>query len=565
MTIADGRRLTPDSTLSADVAVVGAGPVGIAIALSLADAGHQTLLLESGRAGFDQWTQRLGDTAGHDPHHVTMELATRRETGGASNIWGGRCVPFDPVDFEQRDVAPEAMWPVGYEELAPYFPRACEWCVCGDAVFDAHRIKGLSEREIVPGFVDGDVRASSLERWSLPTNFGRVYRRRISRSTTLSLVEGLTVTEIVCRSSERSVDHLEARTMTGMRVTVQAAKYVIACGGLEGTRLLFVSDRHHTGGLGNHSGHLGRWYMAHVEARIAEVQFTTPPSLTIYGHERDSAGVYVRRRFTFSSALQRQERLSNAALWLVNPPIAQASHGSGVLSFVYLALNSPLGHRFVAEGIRRAHVESDAPVSIWQHVRNILRHPWTTACFASAFGYQRYLRRGRKVPGFFVQSASNRYLIQYHGEHLPSYASHVRPSAEMDALGVRRLETHLCLGDEDVASIQRAHRCLDAALRRQGLGRLEITEPDPADLKRSFLGGYHQAGTTRMSKRPEDGVVDPQLAVHGFNDLFIASSSTFVTSSQANSTFMAIVLALRLAEHLDAQLTRQGTTLSTGV
>ena len=67
-------------------------------------------------------------------------------------------------------------------------------------------------------------------------------------------------------------------------------------------------------------------------------------------------------------------------------------------------------------------------------------------------------------------------------------------------------------------------------------------------------GGFHQVGTTRMSARAEDGVVDPNLAVHGVPNLFVASSSTFVTSSQANSTFMIMVFAVRLADHLPTVL-----------
>jgi choline dehydrogenase-like flavoprotein len=57
-----------------------------------------------------------------------------------------------------------------------------------------------------------------------------------------------------------------------------------------------------------------------------------------------------------------------------------------------------------------------------------------------------------------------------------------------------------------------------------------------------------------MSARPEDGVLTPELAVHGFDDLFVASSSAFVTSSQANSTFMIVAFAVRLADRLRAEL-----------
>lgn len=53
-----------------------------------------------------------------------------------------------------------------------------------------------------------------------------------------------------------------------------------------------------------------------------------------------------------------------------------------------------------------------------------------------------------------------------------------------------------------------------------------------------------------MSTAPTDGVVDGNLAVHTVKNVYVASSSTFVTSGQANSTFMVVTFALRLADHL---------------
>ena len=67
-------------------------------------------------------------------------------------------------------------------------------------------------------------------------------------------------------------------------------------------------------------------------------------------------------------------------------------------------------------------------------------------------------------------------------------------------------------------------------------------------------GGTHQLGTTRMASKDEDGVVNEHLAVHGMTNLFAASSSVLLTSSQANPAFMVIVLALRLADRLKLSL-----------
>jgi choline dehydrogenase-like flavoprotein len=551
----DATCLSTGATLEAEVAIAGAGPTGIVLALELAKAGHSVLLIESGGDSYNAEVQRLGDTVGHDTAHVPMSLATRRQIGGTSNLWGGRCVPFDPVDFESRTIVGAARWPVCYEELEKYFARACQWCVCGEPIFDAEQIPSLAREALIPGWPEGDVRATSLERWSLPTKFGRIYRDRLRSNPLVTVVSKLTCTEIVCKPDGSSVHHLAARTLTGREVSVRAKRYVLACGGIESTRLLFASNGRHCNGIGNHSGHLGRWYMAHLGASVAQIHFRTPPERTIYGFERDPDGVYVRRRLTFSSDYLLGNDLPNVAMWLENPEINDPSHESEILSFIYLALISPLGRHFLPEGIRRRKIDANHPGSAWLHLRNIVRNLPSATMFALRFGYERFIRRGYKVPGIFVPSMSNTYRLYYHGEHLPYSESHIAPTREFDALGMPRMRTQLRFRDEEIRTAIRVHEHLDRYLRRHGIGQVEYLYDDPESAFREQLhDGYHQAGTTRMSARPEDGVLDSQLAVHGFEDLFVASSSAFVTSSQANSTFMILVVALRLADHLHRTL-----------
>jgi choline dehydrogenase-like flavoprotein len=549
--------LDDNSTLSADVVVVGSGPMGIVVGLELADKGHRVLVLESGGVRFDPAAQELARQSGNDPWHVSSALAVRRGVGGTSATWGGRCVPFDRIDFEPRPAVPDALWPVGYDEMERYLGRACEWCRCGRPVFSALELPELAGRSMIPGFPDGDVLTTSLERWSLPTRFGRVYRKRLELARRLELLTDLTCTHIACDSETGNVDHLVLRSLNGRQAIARGRYYVLATGGVEATRLLLASNDVHSAGIGNASGHLGRWYMAHVEARVARAHLTTPPESTIHDHERDSDGVYVRRRFTFSPALQRRKGLPNAAIWFVNPAMSDPAHGSGILSGVYLTLISPVGRFALAEAIRQAHTRTSIPVRKRDHLRNIVRDLGRATRFALDFSYRRFLKPGRKAPGFFVPSAANVYPLDYHGEHLPNPDSRVVLTSERDALGVPRIRTEMRFSDEDVASVERAMHELDAALREAGVGRLEFLFDDVAAGVRECLrqaSGFHQTGTTRMAASAADGVVDPNLAVFGTDNLFVASTSTFPTSSQANPTLTGIAFAIRLAQRLDRML-----------
>jgi choline dehydrogenase-like flavoprotein len=184
------------------------------------------------------------------------------------------------------------------------------------------------------------------------------------------------------------------------------------------------------------------------------------------------------------------------------------------------------------------------------HLRNVASDLGGTLRFLSDFGVQRFVPN-RRAPGFFDYSPTNTYPLQYHGEHRPNRDSRVTLTDERDPLGLPRLKVDLRFADADVDGVVRAHERWDAHLRASGVGALEYRSADVAgDVWEHIGGGFHQSGTTRMARRAEDGVVDAQLAVHGFDDLYVASSSTFVTSSQANSTFMIIAFAVRLADHL---------------
>jgi GMC oxidoreductase/FAD dependent oxidoreductase len=558
--IEDLGALSEHMDVEAELAVVGAGPAGIVVALEAAQHGISVVVLESGDRTFDPSVQELSEAAEWDHHrHAALSLSMRRQVGGTSNIWGGRCVPFDPVDFASRPYLGVPAWPVGYEEIQGYFQRACDWMVCGRAVFDKTQVPNLPDAT-VPGFVDGGVLGSSLERWSLPTNFGRVYRERLEHAQRVRLLTHITCTEIICPAEGGSARHLKCRTNAGGHVQVKAKAFVVACGGLESTRLLMSSTGPAGEQLGNKGGHLGRWYMAHVEGSIANVRFSTAPRQTVFDYEQDIDGVYIRRRFSFSAEYQREHHLPNVVSWLGNWELPDARHGYGQLSFIYLALTSPLGPRLAPEVQRLSMTGSEIPgtpyglatiTSKSSHFRNILRHPFATGRFAAGFGTRRFLTRGRRVPGFFMYSKDNLYPLQYHGEQLPNAASKVTLTREKDRLGRRKLAVDLQFTPQDNNGIIQAHEHWDRYFRKLDIGRLEYQYDDLEQaINQRMGGGFHQTGTTRMSASAADGVVDQNLAVHGVPNVYVASSSAFVTSGQANSTFMIVAFAVRLADHL---------------
>ncbi len=69
-------------------------------------------------------------------NHSPMNIAVQRRLGGTSNLWGGRCVTLDALDFEPRPVLNQSSWPSSAADLTPFLPAACDYLGCGEAVFE---------------------------------------------------------------------------------------------------------------------------------------------------------------------------------------------------------------------------------------------------------------------------------------------------------------------------------------------------------------------------------------------------------------------------------------------
>ncbi len=525
-----------------DVCVIGAGTIGISLALELERLGCSVLLLESGGIRYSAEAQTLSDAEIANPaHHVAMAIAVQRRLGGASNLWGGRCVAMEESDFAARPFIPHSGWPISLADVAPYYASACKYLGCGVPEFDD------PVRDLSTG--DDDFLFSRLERWSARPRLAATYERRLRDSRMIDLRLQATVVSLNHAEDGRVIS-LGLRDLSGHEATIAPRCVMLAAGGLENTRLLLLTQRERPNSLGGSDGPLGRYYMGHLYGLLAEMTIRSPilDNSIEYYLSRDRH--YVRRRFTPSATLQARMGLSNVSLWPDYPAIRNAEHRNGIMSLAYLALAvPPVGRMIVAELIRRHYVGSGKPAWL-PHLANILRDAPSTAAFIPTFVYRRYIMHPH-MPGFFQRNAARRYAIRFHAEHLPNPDSRVTLARETDALGVPRLAIDFRYSDADTAPLIRAHECFAQWLDGTGLGAVHWMVPREASgahIIAQCYDGHHQIGTTRMSVSAVTGVVDTDCRVHGCANLFVAGSSVFPTSAEANPTLTALALGLRTAK-----------------
>ncbi len=269
--LTDARRLRGGSTLNTDVCIVGAGAAGITAALELTDSELDVIVVESGgRTGPDPATQALyrGASVGRPilglttgPKPLGLDAIRLRWLGGTTNHWAGYCRKLEPIDFEERPHLAVSGWPIESSDLHEHWERAARWCRITDASDDAtvwsHRI-GLPAP--LPSSSKQHTKAFQITR---VMRFGDEYRYDLESAGNVRVMLWANAVNLATEDG-RAVQTVQARTLTGVGITVRARAFVLACGGLENPRLLLASTDADPAGVGNRHDQVGRYFAEHL-------------------------------------------------------------------------------------------------------------------------------------------------------------------------------------------------------------------------------------------------------------------------------------------------------------
>ena len=532
-----------------DVVIVGGGAAGLTVAHALSGKGLKVLVLEAGgeKRTNDAQDFYRGELA--DPRtHPRIDRYRERAIGGTSRIWGGRLIPFDPIDFQERPWVPGSGWPFEFETLKPYYERAVFEAEGGQYAFSPQDALPTSQSELVKG-LDGDLVTTTIERFSKPTNFWTRFGEALRRAEDVRVVMGASVTAVRLTEQGTSVASLEVTGRDGKKQAITGRAYVLALGGLETTRLLLASNDRTNEGIGNSSGELGRNYMSHLCATAGIITFRGAQQEVGYDYETDHDGIYLRRRLWLNETAQKRFGLLNTTFRTHLPDPANPDHGDAILSAMFLVKDLVL-----YEYSRKFSESQVSWAQRGRHVGNIVGQPIRLTKFGLNWLQKRTFAE-RKLPSVVLGSSLNRYALEFHAEQAPSSTNRLTLSTDRDRLGMPRLKIEWNPCELDFESLRRCYRLLSEELVRTGTGTLEY-DPDALEdraRQHGIVGGHH-IGTTRMSADPRQGVVNSDCRMHDIEDLFVISASIFPTSGQANPTLTLLALALRLADKLQSQL-----------
>lgn len=548
--IIDARHLPPDCVIRSDVCVVGAGPVGISVSRELRAAGLSVALLDSGGLTHDPAANRLDEPAEIDFGGV-RRLGNTRRVGGNANAWlirtgatrrGVRMLPLSPSDIGGGCDPESRAWPISFDQLEQYVARAQTVFDLPQMSYNGELWAGRLRDELVDA--DSDVRAAVFQ-FANGARFVERSVEAIATSDAIRLYHHATAAEILTSPGGGRAIGVRARTLPGRDLIVEAQHVVVAAGGIAGTRLLLASDRERPEGLGNLSGHLGRYFMDHPLVDGGELR---PASRADFDHRafydiRVVEGTPIMGHIQLTEEAIKRESLLNLSLLLF--PRRPAS-GNRLSERQKRGVSSAMK---VREALIRKHLPSaedawNATIGVDGALKKKMASMVHPVASLGRGGWSQMSSPSRRFTHFEVI---------HQAEQAPHWENRVTLSNRLDDLGLRQVSLHVKWHEEDMRATVRAQHVFADALRRLGWGEFHVAhDEDGLPLVRSHSSN-HFMGTTRMSSSPATGVVDEYGAVHGTENLFVASSSVFPSGGFANVTLTAVALALRTADTVIAR------------
>lgn len=542
----------PSSPLqfTCDVCIVGAGPAGITIAEELCGSGLRVCLAEAGGWREEEGTHALyaGRSVGHP---MDLTAGRHRLFGGSASNWGGRCAELDPIDFEARSWVAHSGWPTGPAELDPYYERAKVAGNFKDGWEDDAAGLGSIGRT-VPDFGSDEVlpyvwRSASRDMpitWRSALKFGygprfdwgQSYRDVLvaDRETFVVLHANLIA---VSPSDDGSVlEEATFRSLNGHGLVVRAKTFVLCCSGVENARIALNLPEPLRARL-DPSGNLGRYFAQHPRGRILSVNTSKEQgrrlqkTFNIFARPPRFAVQY-ELGFALSEAAQRRHKVLNASA-----------------AFYYFARETSA---WAAARRLRARLRArELSAAALSDVATLARGSGT----ALQDAYKKY------VSGFELMIPDPLAEVHIDLEQQPDPESRIRLDTVTDALGIPRVVV-----DWRISELERKTARVFAEGIGRVLERLDLGKPVLADWLTSnepireedLHGNYHFIGATRMAADPAEGVVDADCRAFGLGNLFFAGASVFPTGGHANPTLTIVALAIRLADHLRAELAPSG-------
>jgi choline dehydrogenase-like flavoprotein len=504
----------PSSIEGADVAIVGAGTVGLMLAKLLADRGKSVVVVEAGDRVATTADDGLGACSIGSPH-TGVRHGRAKGLGGTSALWGGQLAEFVEADLRR----PGCEWPLQYSELCTWYERTYD-------------VLGLPKRASDSAYQQAfgitaaghDTIEQFFTFWLPQPNFAALFQNQITRSEKLRIYLNATINDILCEGAR--AQSLVARTSSGRRLSFWARDFVLAAGTIANIQCLLTA-RLNPNVPWRENRLIGAYFQDHLGIKACEVEVIDGDKFRRFFENGFALGRKLQPKLRFTSRVRAQSDIGVCGIF------AFRSSTSAQLAQLKLLA------RGMQSGLAYSTIKT-LPMDVWRLGGSL------------APLVLRYIK-DRRIMALYDEGID--FLVQ--AEQYPIAESRVEMiEGPAQPNGLMRVGVNWRIDGREINSIRSFVSEALLFLEAQRLARMRPGTGLPADdamVLHGLADTFHQCGGLRMSGSPETGVTDANGRVWGTENVFVAGASVMPSSSYANSTLTALALGVRLSEHLNAR------------
>ena len=226
---------------SFETIIVGSGPAGISLALTLENFGFESLIIEAGNLEPYDGKDELLHGKVINRNYTSLDYTRARQFGGSSSLWGGNCSIYSDSEIKEWGLDPNEL--KGFNE-------------------DAKKILNISSNFYINPITE------KLNHYNVNwsnVKFGEKYYSHIKKSKKINLLLNTTfkyfkgetgkISSLVCKNS---IEH-----------EFNSRNYILACGGLENSRLILHTKNMNLKLFKNELP-IGRYYCDHPKKNIGK-------------------------------------------------------------------------------------------------------------------------------------------------------------------------------------------------------------------------------------------------------------------------------------------------------
>jgi choline dehydrogenase-like flavoprotein len=485
------------------ICVVGTGIGGGTLIKKLSEKNVNIVAVEAG----DNSKNSNNVTFENSGRDFGIRSTNSIQIGGTSNLWHGVLAPLDECDFVAKSHIQNSGWCIKLKDLESYYKEASK--ILGLDSYPLFNIRNFPSRlkeRIADVCFNNNFLKNKIFQQPIPAhNFKRDINLLNKLNSKVTLHKDSTVLELVHENN--SIKTIKVGKRDGSIINIKADIFIVSAGALETPRLLLNSK------IDNDN--IGRYLMDHPMGNLCQMEFKHSCNAPLYSDLKIKAKQKIKSGFVLNLDARNKHQLLNHCFYLRPSFVKGINNESEKIKLSLLA--------FKDGGIKFKDV--------WNVLTNL-------NVVKQILIYKFSLNVKFKYADIFIVS-----------EQSPNPRSRVSLSREVDRWGYRKAKVNWKVLTEDVEDMQKWYKmiqteffCSDKYKFANNVNHLNWND--------SFTSAAHHLGTARMSNSSSSGVVDKNLKVFGFDNLYVCDGSVFPTSGNVNSSFTISALACRLADHL---------------